>query len=87
MPSREIIVGGTHSSMQVFTASGIKVDTGASAISVTWKTLPLNHSALVGARKATWQQGSLSKRVLRIRHAGFQIGLVVAACKPHCSGG
>lgn len=55
MLSGETIVGGIHSSVQVFTASGIKVDIGASATSVTWKALPLNHSALVGARKAIWQ--------------------------------
>lgn len=56
MLSGETIVGGIHSSVQVFTASGIKVDIGASATSVTWKALPLNHSALVGARKPIWQQ-------------------------------
>lgn len=51
MLSWEIVVGGSHSSMQVFTALGTRVDTGASAINMTCKTLPLNQSDLVGSKK------------------------------------
>jgi hypothetical protein len=38
--SGEILVGGIHSCMQVFTASGMVVDTGASAVNWTKRTLP-----------------------------------------------